>query len=327
MRSNKVTSTFNSVLAPFIEQFIQQMRACGYRYTTSAESLRQLDHYLLESGLNTVALTKVMIAPWLTKRTHEAASTQQHRISLVRQFARFLNRLGYPAYVPDSTFQVKSSSSFTPYIFTQEELRKLFDSVEKIVSTAHAPQRHVVMPEVFHLLYGCGFRIREVLKLRVRDVDLQRGVVIVRDGKFGKDRLVPPAPALLARLQRYEAAMGCRPDDAVYFPSPTGGVCSYPSLSTLFRKLLFQSGIPYRGRGKGPRLHDLRHTFAVHTVMRWYRQGMDLNAKLPLLATYMGHAHLRGAYYYLHLTAEFFPDLINRVNKAFGDVIPTEVAV
>lgn len=320
------TPCFKSILAPLIEQFIKEKRACGYRYQVGAEGLAQLDRYLLENKLDTLELPKPAILPWIAKRDHESQSTQHHRICLTRQFAQFMIRHGYPAYIPDSTLLAKTPSRFTPYVFTHEEIGTLFKHVEQITSSAHSPYRHLVMPEVFHLLYACGFRIGEVLDLRVGDVDLNRGLITVREGKLLKDRLVPPAPALIERLQTYEDSIGHCSDSDYYFPSPSGKRCSYSPIVKLFHKLLYQSGIPYRGRGKGPRLHDLRHTFAVHALMRWYKEGIDLNAKLPLLATYMGHAHLRGTQYYLHLTAEFFPDILTRVNSAFGDVIPQRVA-
>ena len=322
MSSNQIMPSFKSILGPLMEQYIREMRACGYRYNAGSGGLKHLEQYLFECRLDAIELPKSITKSWIAKRDNEAHSTQQHRICLTRKFARFLIRLGYSAYVPDSALLVNPSSGFTPYIFTHEEICRLFSNVKQIASSAQSPIRHLVMPEIFYLLYGCGFRINEVLNLRVRDVDIDRGLITVREGKLLKDRLVPPAPSLIARLKKYEAAMEKRSPGAFFFSSLTGKRCSYSAVSQQFRKLLFQSNIPYGGRGKGPRLHDLRHTFAVHTLMRWYQEGVDLNAKLPLLATYLGHAHLRGTQHYLHLTEEFFPDILMRVNHAFGDVIP-----
>ena len=98
-----------------------------------------------------------------------------------------------------------------------------------------------------------------------------------------------------------------------------------PSAYGLFRKLLLQCGIPHAGRGKGPRIHDFRHGFAVRTLRRWYRNGEDLDAKLPLLATYLGHQHLSGTQRYLHLTVELFPEITARADAAFGEVIPRRI--
>jgi integrase len=210
-------------------------------------------------------------------------------------------------------------------MLTDEELRKFFQAVDALEPTARSPLRHLIMPEVFRLLYGCGFRVREVLKLRVRDVDLNQGIITVRQGKFRKDRLVPPVLPLVNRLRKYAARFENRPPDAIFFPGPSGGPFSLRAVYTLFRQLLLQCGIPHAGRGKGPRIHDYRHLFAVHTLRRWYRDGADLDAKLPLLATYLGHQHLSGTQRYLHLTAELFPEITTRADAAFGDVIPRRV--
>jgi integrase/recombinase XerD len=124
------------------------------------------------------------------------------------------------------------------------------------------------------------------------------------------------------RLRKYAAHFENRPPDATFFPGPSGRPFSLRTVYTLFRRLLLQCGIPHAGRGKGPRIHDARHLFAVRTLRRWDRDGEDLDAKLPLLATYLGHQHLSGTQYYLHLTAELFPEITARADAAFGDVIP-----
>jgi integrase/recombinase XerD len=284
MASNEHQPQFHSALAPLMEQFVQTKHACGYRFGEGSRILRCFDRYLCAEGLLRCELPRSLTRQWLAKHPHESATTQQGRISLVRQFARYLCRLGYAAL------------------------------------------RHLIMPEVLRLLYGCGCRVSEVLHLRVTDVDLDRGILTVRDAKFGKDRLVPPAVPLVQRLQRYAARMGPRPPDAFFFPSPTGGPWNLGSVYWLYRELLLQCGIPHAGRGKGPRVHDLRHTMAVHTLLRWYREGADLDAKLPVLATYLGHQSLAGTQRYLHLIAELFPEITARANAGFGDVIPRRSA-
>ena len=244
---------------------------------------------------------------------------------VVRQFSRFLCRLGYSAYVPDSTLAPRGQSSFTPRILTPEEIRKLLQAVDALEPTARSPLRHLIMPEVFRLLYGCGFRLGEVLKLRVRDVDLNQGIVTVCQGKFRKDRLVPLALSLVNRLCKYAARFENRPLDQIFFPAPDGGPFCLRTVYGMFRKLLLKCEIPHAGRGKGPRIHDLRHTFAVHTLLRWYRNGEALDAKLSLLSTYLGHQNLLGTQRYLHLTAELFPEITARVDAVFGAVIPGRI--
>jgi len=233
---------------------------------------------------------------------------------------------GYFADVPDRSLTAKRTNSFSPRILTPAEIQELFQAVDQLTPTARAPLRHLIMPEIFRLLYGCGMRLGEVLHLRVGDVDLDRGVLTVREAKFGKDRLVPPALPLVKRLQTYAAGMGHRSSDAYFFPSPSGGPWSLSAVYWLYRELLLRCGIMHAGRGKGPRVHDLRHAFAAYALLRWCRDGADLSAKLPVLATYMGHRSLAGTQRYLHLIVELFPEITVRANAAFGDVIPRRVA-
>ena len=313
---------FQSVLSACLEKFLQEKHTCGYDYHEPTRILRHLDNFLVQEGLTTYELPSSIVRKWLAKKTHESARTHRQRITVTRQFSRFLLRLGYPAYVPDSTLAVRNPSTFVPRMLTDEELRKFFQAVDSLEPTARSPLRHLIMPEVFRLLFGCGFRVREVLKLRVRDVDLQQGIITVRQGKFRKDRLVPPALSLVNRLRKYAAHFENHPPDAIFFPGPGGRPYSLRTIYGLFRQLLLQCGIPHAGRGKGPRIHDARHLFAVRALRRWYRDGEDLDAKLPLLATYLGHQNLSGTQYYLHFTAELFPEITARADAAFGDVIP-----
>lgn len=329
MTGSKLDMVFESSLAPLMEQFVRERRAIGYRYVSGAAELKRFDRFLCDEAPDDETLLRSTTRRWLTKRPHESASRQQSRLGVVRQFAHFLCRLGHPAYVPERSLAAKDTRTFSPRVLTHTEICRVLQAVDKLTPTAKSPLRHLVMPEILRLLYGCGFRIGEVLSLRNGDVDLNRGILTVRDGKFGKDRLVPPALSLVKRLQTYNAAilttLGPRPTDAFFFPSYCGGPCRPGAVYVLFRQLLFRCAIPHGGRGKGPRVHDLRHTFAVHALLRWYRQGADLHAKLPVLATYLGHRSLQGTQQYLHLTAELFPEVTKRANAAFGDVIPRRV--
>jgi integrase/recombinase XerD len=319
---------YKSPLAPLMEQLVQEKRATGRRYDTFAWVLKDFDRFLCQANIKPNELPKDIVLQWLEQYPDEKASTKQQRIILIRQLARLMIRLGYPAFIPPYGMGPKRSFVFSPRILTYEEVYKVLNAADQLKPNAKAPWRHLVMPELFRLLYSCGFRLSEVLNLRVRDVDLTQGVITVRETKFDKDRLVPPALDVVERLRVYqeqidEEALEKRTDDAFFFPSSNRQTAWSPSgIYFIFRKLLHQCGIPHPGRGKGPRVHDLRHTFAVHRLVQWYEQGVDLNTKLPLLIAYLGHQDFTGTQKYLHLTAELFPNLIKRMNKQFGGVIP-----
>ncbi|HAT3869044.1 tyrosine-type recombinase/integrase [Legionella pneumophila serogroup 2] len=318
---------FYSPIASLILQFIQEKRACGRQYKEAPRILKGLDEFLCQSTLKEIDLPEDLVLRWLKKSPKEQASTHQRRIGLVRQLASMMVRFGYPAFIVPVRFGTPRDSRFIPHIFTREEIGKIIYAADQIKPTAKTPWRHLVLPEIYRLLYGCGFRLQEVLNLRVEDVDLSRGVIMIRKAKYEKDRLVPPALDMVERLQVYSEEIANvllekQTNESFFFPSSIQKAWSGSDIYSQFRKLLFQCGIPHSGRGKGPRVHDLRHTFAVHRLIQWYEEGADLNAKLPLLVAYLGHQDFTGTQKYLHLTAELFPNLIERMNKQFGGVIP-----
>lgn len=153
----------------------------------------------------------------------------------------------------------------------------------------------------------------------------------VRHGKFGKSRYVPIAADLVETLRAYHDALSARgptrgPGDA-FFPGPDGRrACRPAGLYWSFLEALDLAGIAHRGRGEGPRLHDVRHAFAVLRLLAWYEEGADLRAKLPLLATYLGHVGLESSQVYLHMTRDLVGEVTRRFEDRFGNIITEEVA-
>ena len=327
MELNNYAPFFKSPLSEFLEKFINEKQACGYKYYAETKLLESFDQFLVQEKLINIELPEGLVKHWVAKREHGSAGTQRHRIGIVRQFSEFLVQLDYPAYIIPKGMGAKNTSSFLPYIFTQNEIEKIIGAIDKLKPTARSPMRHIIMPEIFRLLYHCGFRVNEVLKLRNDDVDLNQGIIIIHQGKFNKDRLVPITLDSVKRLREYIDRL--RPIVLVrhnsagfFFPSEIKGHYSIQAVYELFRQSLHQCGISHGGRGKGPRIHDLRHTFAVHKLIQWYKEGADLSVKLPLLSTYLGHQNLQGTQHYLHLTAELLPYLAPRLNEQFGSIIP-----
>lgn len=312
---------FHSVLAPLLDAFLQDKRTRGYRYVREEYHLRQLDRFLITAGHNKQTLPRKLVDRWLRKTAHRRPSTHWHRQVLVRQLARFLQLRGHPAYYPPLTVRL-SKAYITARVFTRDEIRTLLAAVDRLTGDPRSPIRHLVMPTLFRVLYGCGLRVGEALRLTVADVDLHGGVLTIREGKFRRDRLVPVALGLQRRLREYAGALAPRNVQEPFFPSPRGGAYEHQAIYKTFRQLLRAAGIAHGGRGQGPRLHELRHAFAVHRLERWYRTGEDLNAKLPLLATYMGHQSMLGTQWYLQLTQTLFADLADRLDAAFGHVVP-----
>jgi integrase len=319
MHEKKVKVKFHSPLADLMAGSLREKQAYGYRYERESYELRRLDRFLCGTGLKVAELPRDIVNEWTAKQANEKPGTQKLRVIRIRQFALFLHQQGIEAYVPEATRSPVNRTEFTPYIFRHEEIEKILQAVDHITPNTRAPMKHLIMPEIFRLLYCCGMRISEVLQLKVADVDLGSGVLTVREGKFNKDRLVPMALSMTMRLRRYASVLDNAP--GVFFPAPDGGPYSKVTVYQVFRQLLLTCHIPHGGRGIGPRLHDLRHSHAVHKLESWYRQGADLGAKLPFLSTYMGHKSLVGTQRYLHLTPELFPDITSRLDQFAGHVI------
>jgi integrase len=324
MREGEVRHVFYSTLGKWMQRFIKEHQACGYRYVTEGYRLRRFDQFLLDAGLQIEALPRELVVQWTAKRSHESLTTQRQRVAIVRRFAQFLLRQGIPAYVPESTLAT-ARDRFTPRILNREEVRRFLCAADKMRRDGRAPWRHHIMPELFRLFYGCGLRLGEALRLTGADVDLNAGILCIRESKFGKDRLVPMAPSQTTRLQRYLERIGGRTTKAIFFPAPDGYRYSHQAVYTAYRQLLRAACISHEGRGRGPRIHDLRATFAVHRLEAWYRQGENLGAKLPVLSAYLGHASLYGTQHYLVLTTGLFPDIVGRLDEQFGHLIPRRV--
>jgi integrase len=313
---------FRSPLGPLLTRFLEEKRACGYRYDREAYLLRALDRFLLREKLSSPELPRAVLERWTDTRAPERPRTHRMRRTLARQLAQCLVRQGCRAYIPPVAAAQRTRQEFTARIFSRAEMRSLLTAADRLPVSPGSPRRHLVMPEVFRLLYGCGLRVGEVIHLSVRDVDLPGGVLTIRHGKFRQDRLVPVEAGFASRLRRYAEALGPRTDDAPFFPSPRGGAYGYKAIYCTFRQLLRHAGIPHAGRGRGPRLHEMRHAFAIHRLERWYREGVELNAKLVHLSTYMGHRSMVGTQAYLQLTHTLFLDLAGRLERTFGHAIP-----
>ena len=326
MHERQPDISFKSVLGDHLKSFLQEKQACGYRYTREIENLRRFDRFLINSGLSKIELPKTIIEQWAIRPPHESIRSCQQRINLARGVAIYLNRMGVSAYVPARGAAV-NHLDFTPYIFSHDEVHRLIAAADCLKKDFRSPFRHLIVPVIFRLLYGCGMRANEVLRLKRKDIDLDAAIITVREGKFRKDRLVPVAASTVRKMREYAATADLNDPNAYFFQSPDGGRYGSRTIYAYFRRLLRECHISHGGRGVGPRMHDLRHTFAVHRLELWYREGADLNAMLPVLAVYLGHQRLAGTQRYLRLTPNIFPDITGRLEESVGHIFPQRASL
>lgn len=316
---------FQSVFAPFIYDYLEIKDATGQKYTSPGNILRQFDRYCSLNGVEEPNLTEVIVNDWLSTKTGEKNSTHSTRISVLRCFSKYLSASGniiswnpYPGY----TSRV---SKYVPYIFCKDEMLQIFASADLMPVSCGRSRFHFAFPIILRVLYGCGLRVSEALKLTIRDVDLENGFISVRSAKFDKQRRIPISKSLLIALRNYmvknQELIGV---DAYgfFFPNANGECYSQRTVYDKFRTILWQSGIPHQGKGKGPRVHDLRHTFAVHSLQQNIKQGKDMYVSLTILMTYLGHSKLSSTEYYLRLTAEVFPDFLQKSDTVCAVAIP-----
>ncbi len=317
-------AAFQSAFAQDLKDFITHKRAIGYRYATEAAILSRFDGFCSRYHGAEQLLSKELVTHWAERRAGESIGTLRIRLVPVRQFALYLHQLDREAYVIPHRF-LPPYRRYFPYIFTAKELAAFFARTDSCRRSARHPGRHLLMPVLFRLLYCCGLRVSEATKLKVKHVDLPTGVLTVYGGKFGKDRRVPMSEEMASRCRAYATRVHAFADSDSYFFSSSSSSPRPLNVKTVyanFRKFLWDARISHGGVGKGPRLHDLRHTFAVHCLSRWVEEGKDLSAYLPLLKTYLGHTHFRETAYYLRLTPEVYPTITAQVEQVFAPVIP-----
>jgi len=318
-----MTNTYTSVLADAIQGFIREKEALGYRYGKQATRLKRFDKFCIEVGHSEVALSRELATRWAAKIPWESDDAQRSRIRLVRRLAIYMARTGYEAYIYPDRLGVGCSDTYQPYLFSEAELARFFASMDRSAPLPRSPHRHRVLPLLFRMLYGCGLRVSEALNLAVGDVNTEAGTLTIRNAKFHKDRLVPMHPSLVEKCRVYmeEIHPVEKPED-IFFPSAHDGRYSEGTIYSYFRRFLWKAGISHGGRGKGPRVHDLRHAFAVHCLKRWVRSGVDLSVALPYLSVYLGHVGLKGSQRYLRLTAELYPNIAKAMDERFGHILP-----
>ncbi|MDR2571550.1 MAG: tyrosine-type recombinase/integrase [Oscillospiraceae bacterium] len=318
---------FTSFFSGDITGLIEQKRSIGYKYQSEAGILSRFDLFCSDGYPGINVLNRELAFAWSRQRPDEHPSTLQGRITPVRELAKYIIRNGREAFVlPEGI--VPKCSRYLPYIYSDDELKRIFVRIDRCHYCAEVPYRHYVMPVFFRLLYCCGLRLTEARMLKVKDVDMENGVITLTNTKMGRYRQIPLSEELYKHFISYYKNVHTfsKPDDW-FFPGYKGNPMTLSNVDKNHRKFLWQARISHPGRtGLGqrgaPTVHSFRHTFAVHCLRRWIREGKNLQAWLPVLQSYMGHVSFSGTACYLHLTTDLFPDITTQLDKELGDIIP-----
>lgn len=306
-----------SGLSREIEALISEKNTLGFPYETSAGHLAAFDAMCAERFPGEASLTREMAMAWAERREGEHPNTQTRRISPVRALAERMARNGVDAFVIPRGLPAREVD-YVPYIYTREEVAALIDAADRMAAAARGSReaKRMMLPCVIRLLYATGMRHGEARSLARSDVDLGSGEVVIRPGKNGRGRIVYVSDEMIGQLARYDEAAGER---EWFFAGATGKRPASSWLQQSFLALKYLAGIEELGVAK--RVHDLRHTFCVHRLDDWVREGRDLNAMLPYLSAYIGHSSIEATDYYLHLTPEFHRDFSDLTARR-AEVVP-----
>lgn len=310
---------------PFARQlqaFIEEKRSLGCRYKEEERLSFAFDQLSLKFNCSE-GLTAELVHAFTEYQPNWQATTQKRRISFIQNFGEYLLRHDISAFRPGYTAMRNMQAEFKPYIFSRTEIDQLLSRADSIHPNCR--NSHIFYPVLFRVLYGTGMRISEALTLTMEDVDLGKQTLRIVNPKNHKDRLLPISDSIAEYCKWYQRNIHpiYHKKDLFFMSNRGTGSYSRNNVQVFFSRMIADIGIPTCGyKGGGPHLHCLRHTFCVHSLEKMIRDGIPHGAALQLLCSYMGHQSLSATGRYLHLTAEAFPDLVEKIEEATKDIFP-----
>jgi integrase len=307
-----------SKLGKAAAHYLALRRALGFKLGRTETRLRQFLSFM--EGKRTTRITTSLALEFATKASQLDSRTKAHRLSVVRGFARHLAGTDPTIEIPPFGLLPSGSKRAHPYLYSEEEVRRLLAGAKAYPSWNRFPGLwwNRFQAQTFYCLFGLlavtGMRVGEALKLRPEDIDWNTGVLTIHHAKFGKSRLVP------LHRDRFFAQLPSPPKLAHLFVTSRGTPIPVTQVNRVFLTISRQIGLRAPKARRGPRLHDLRHRFAVETLLRWYRQGEQPDRLLPVLATYLGHTHVSGTYWYLSSTPELMQSAGQRLERRWKGI-------
>jgi len=311
---------FHSQVAAELEAFVRHKRALGFTYERPEGTLRNFDLYLRRLGSAKVNQRgwALLIENWLSERPPRKPRSVGSDLQIVRQFCLFRRRYDPSAFVPELDWgpvRAKHTVRFVPHVFSRADIVRMLKESGRLT---RSDQYNRCLRMLLLVLYCTGLRFGEAARLRISDLDLKQKWLRVNQSK-GRTRLVPFRTELAKEFKRYlrkRPTELLRPEIPVFL-NRYGQAHSTKTISNGLRKLMRKVGIKRERERGGPRPYDLRHTFAVHRLTRWYRQRVELQQRLPWLSTYMGHLNILGTEIYLTTTVELLNLAGQRFEKRF----------
>jgi integrase len=302
-----------SELSGHVQDYLRLRRALGFKLERAGRLLPQLVAYLEAAGAATV--TSELAIAWARLPGHTQPNHWAQRLAIARGFARYLQALDPATEVPPPGVFPTRRHRPTPFLWSQRDICRLLESARALRPALRA----ATYEALFGLLATCGMRVGEAVGLDRDDVDLRAGVIAIRHAKFDRTRLVPLDPTVTEALSRYatERDRLCpRPRCRAFFVSSAGTRLDRNGVGKALRKITTSLGM--RTESVHPRAHDLRHSFAVDTLIRWQRSGLSVDEHIATLSTYLGHVSPSDTYWYLSASPELMGLAAQRLHARFG---------
>jgi len=291
-----------NTLAEHAQQYLALRRGLGHELADAARLLPRFVAHLDRAGAKTI--TTATALDWVQQPAADPiSSVWMRRMTAVRGFARYMAGTDARTEIPPLGVVTFRQRRRSPFLYSAADVEALMAAAVRAIPT---PLRAATVQTMIGLLAATGMRIGEAIRLERSDVDWTDGALTVKASKFNKSRLLPLEPTAVAALANYARTrdrLQPRPGAPTFFLSAKGTRVIYADFGEVFRSLVADSGVG-AGSAARPRIHDLRHSFAVHTLVRWYRAGADVGALLPRLSTYLGHRDPRSTYWYLSAAPE-----------------------
>lgn len=306
---------FKSIFKEYVESFINEKRICGYKYQTNELDLSRFDEFLYLNNINLIDQDIILL--YVELHPNWSVNTKARVIGNINELLKYLKKYHLNEYViPKKLFQ-QNHHNYIPYIFSKEEMHKIFEASDHFTSKKYLEMKYIV-PVYFRLLYGTGMRHGECISIKRKNVDLLEGTIKLENTKNGTERLIVLSNSLIIYLKQYMEKMNR--DSEYLFYNAKGDKLSINNMERIFYKLLEKIGI--RRSDNSPRVHDLRFTFITHSFRKYCATGKDPYAFLPVLQTYVGHQSVRSLEYYIK-TTKLDQEMVKTLSdEKFGYIIP-----
>lgn len=307
-----------NTLRESVQDYLEMRRSLGFKLRDAGLSLQNFVEFMEQDHASYI--TAQLALKWAQKSSLSPSAWAQ-RLGHVRGFARYRSAIDPQTQVPPVGLLPYRTQRAQPYLYSNDEIQHLLEAALDLAPTT------VLRPWTYYVLLGLlsvtGLRISEALNLEMADVDVKDGILLIRGTKFGKSRLVPLHPSTQQVLVDYLSHRECFLDgrSASYlFISSRLNRLDGGTVRRTFYTLSRQIGLRGQTASHGPRLHDFRHRFAVETLLQWYRNGADIERRLPSLSTYLGHVHPHDTYWYLSLCPELMGLAVKLLEQHWGDI-------